>query len=161
MTLARRGTLMPHVVAHLALGLLASSAVAHAQVGPVAPGAANEQPARAARAIPRGTVLGADDIMILGDSMPTTLPLGWVTRRLVQPGEALRPPAIGRSPVVQSGGTVTLRAGTARMSASRSAVALEAGAPGDTIRVRLERAPSIAVIVRDSNTVVPVHPFRP
>jgi flagella basal body P-ring formation protein FlgA len=158
----RRGFLAPsHALARLALGLLACSVVAAAQDAPTVAGGAIEQPARAARAIPRGTILSADDIMILGDSMPRSIPLGWITRRLVQPGEELRPPAIARSPVVQTGAAVTLRVSTARISGTRSAVTLEAGAPGDTIRVRLERAPSVAVIVRDSLTVVPVLPSRP
>jgi len=150
--------LPPQMWVAFAVCLVALGARAEAQQPQAASG---EQPARAARVIPRGTVLSADDIMILGDSIPAVLPLGWVTRRVVQVGEALRPPAIGRSPVVANGAMVNVRTGTARVAAVRIGTALEAGAVGDTIRVRLDRAASISAIVRDSATVVPVTLSRP
>ncbi len=156
---ARAGTVLPpQAWAGLALCLAAFAATAGAQQAQAASG---EQPARAARVIPRGTVLSADDIMFLGDSIPAVLPIGWVTRRVVQVGEALRPPAIGQAPVVHNGSNVQVRAGNARLSVQRFGTALEAGAVGDTIRVRLDRAASIHAIVRDSITVVPVTSSRP
>lgn len=155
----RRGNpLPPHAVAGLALCLASLGSRVDAQQSDSAVG---PQPARAARVLPRGTVLSADDIMVLGDALPAELPLGWVTRRVIQQGEALRAPAIGRAPVVHSGLLVVLRAGDRRISVTRTGTALEDGAPGDTIRVRLDRGATINAIVRDSTTVVPAIPFRP
>lgn len=135
-----------------AAGLALSVALASA-VGAQAP--------RAARLMPRGTVITADDIMVLGDSLPRPLPIGWITRRVVQSGEALRPPAIGRTPVISSGRRVTIQGGNARINISRAGIALADGAPGDTILVRIDRASTIHAIVRDSLTVVPAAPSRP
>lgn len=124
-------------------------------------GAQRDSLPRAARLMPRGTVITAGDIMLLGDSLPRTLPVGWITRRVVQSGEALRPPAIGRAPVILSGTRVTITAGSARVAISRSGTALADGAPGDTIPVRVDRANTISVIVRDSLIVVPLASSRP
>jgi flagella basal body P-ring formation protein FlgA len=148
--LARRGGSLPWVRA-AGLTLCCASLL----------GAQQDSLPRAARLMPRGTVITADDIMVLGDSLPRTLPIGWITRRVVQSGEMLRPPAIGRAPVITSGTRVTITAGTARIAISRSGTALADGAPGDTIPVRVDRASSISAIVRDSLTVVPLASSRP
>ncbi len=120
-----------------------------------------QEPARAARALPRGTVIAAGDVMVLGDSLPRELPIGWITRRVVQVGEPLRPPTIGRTPVVHTGRSVSLVAGTRVLQVVRTALALEDGAPGDTIKVRVDRGAIVTAIVRDSVTVVPAPSSRP
>lgn len=147
-----------------AVGAMAHDAGAQASVPAPRTAArlsAAAQPARAARALPRGTVITPDDIMVLGDTLPAELPLGWVTRRLVQPGEALRAPAVGPAPVVRTGHPVSLVAGSPLVRIVRTGSALEDGARGDTIRVRFHRGATITVVVRDSNTVVPVPSLHP
>ena len=155
MSRRRPSSVSRHAIVGLSFALATLARSAAAQT------AAPDTTPRATRVIPRGSVLTADDIMVVGDSLPQALPLGWVTRRVVQAGEALRPPAIGRAPVVHTGRSVSLIAGTSTVRIVRSGAALEDGAPGDTIRVRFGGGATVAAVVRDSNTVLPVSPIRP
>jgi flagella basal body P-ring formation protein FlgA len=106
----------------------------------------------AARTLPRGTVLGPDDIRS-GSPDPTAWPIGWVTRRVIRAGETLRPPAIGRPPLVRTGSAVSAVGGTGQVRIVRSAIAVGSGARGDTILVRVPRQAAIPAVVVDSSTV--------
>lgn len=106
----------------------------------------------AARTMPRGHVLSPGDLAV-GPVAPSAFPVGWVTKRVVREGEPLRPPAIGRAPVVQAGATVNAVSGTRLVRVVRRAVAVGEGAHGDTILVRVARQAAMPAVVVDSSTV--------
>lgn len=72
-------------------------------LGGLAPLAAQESPV-AAREIPRGVTLAAADVT--GPDAERVV--GWVSRRLIAEGEALRAPAISQPDIVRSGDQVQL-----------------------------------------------------
>lgn len=132
---------------------LTAATIAGALAGAItAPLSAQDGP-RAARTLERGAIISAADIT--GDSVSPAAAalLGAVTRRVVREGELLRPPAVGRPPVVQAGALVRARVRTARIALVRDATVLADGAAGDTVPVRLDRATRVPAIVRDSATV--------
>lgn len=90
----------------------------------------------AARELARDATIARDDIA--GDSTAADSIVGWVARRLIRAGEPLRPPAVGRRPLVTAGSDVTVVATVDGVSVSRGGTAVSAGAMGQRIRVRLD-----------------------
>lgn len=110
----------------------------------------------AARAIPRGTVLTADDIEVRGAASSSRLAprsslVGWTTRRVIAAGEPLRAPAVAPP----AGAAVTAPASTSGSAVSAGqpvavvyrdagvelrlqGVAAQAGAVGARVGVRLD-----------------------
>ncbi len=118
-------------------GLLAGAAVAAAAQAPVA--TASPAPV-AARVIPRGAVLVADDIAPVA-GVPDTgrrVAPGWIARRRIDLGEPLRPPAVVPPMVVQAGDTVLATLRQDGVALTVRAVALGAAAVGDRLAVRLD-----------------------
>ncbi|MEO7966238.1 MAG: flagella basal body P-ring formation protein FlgA, partial [Gemmatimonadaceae bacterium] len=98
----------------------------------------------AARQLPRGTVLTDRDMVVAPDSPSVTVALsgtpvsvGWVTRRLVRVGEALRAPAVAPAPLFSAHHPVRFVVKRAGIQMSIDGVALIAASLGDTIPVRL------------------------
>lgn len=95
--------------------------------------------ARAAHDLARGTTLTAGDIVVDSGAAPTpSLPLGWVTRRIVHTGELLHAPAIAPPQLVRAGTNVTISAATGAVIASREGIAMSGGALGEQVHVRLD-----------------------
>lgn len=98
----------------------------------------------ATRRLPRGTVLSESDISVarvVDWSAHRTADLpsvsGWITRRIIHPGERLREPALAPAPAVKAGDTVLLLAGGPGFRLSITGTATADGAPGRTLAVRL------------------------
>ncbi|MDP1858887.1 MAG: flagellar basal body P-ring formation chaperone FlgA [Gemmatimonadaceae bacterium] len=98
----------------------------------------------ATRRLPRGTVLTERDITVArvahggtAVSGPTDAAAGWITRRVVHAGEALRPPAVGPAPLVRAGQTVEFTYMQGGLRLTLHGVALAAAALGDVVEVRL------------------------
>jgi len=98
----------------------------------------------ATRRLPRGTVLAAGDFTIArvvprsatrGVAAPVAS--GWVTRRIIQAGEVLRPPAVVPAPLVAAGQAVQFTYVLDGLHLTLDGVAPVAGSLGDTIPVRL------------------------
>jgi flagella basal body P-ring formation protein FlgA len=102
----------------------------------------------ATRRLPRGTVLRATDLA------PARVPArvdahgrahadsclvapGWVARRVIQPGEVLRPPAVAPAALVAAGQAVRYTFRHDGLELTLDGVAPVGGALGDTIPVRL------------------------
>lgn len=103
----------------------------------------------AARELPRGAVLAAEDIA--GDTTPQVT--GWVTRRVVKKGEPLREPAVTPAPIVTHGAAVTIRATVEGVTVSRPAIALADGSLGAAVRVRLSSQRTVNAVVTGPATV--------
>ena len=112
----------------------------------------------AARAIPRGTTLTAEDIAYASAATPAqhTLPhgvatlespnraaesndllIGWMTRRMITAGELLRAPAIEAPVVVKSGDDVEVLWRQGGIAVTAHGRATRSAATGDRIVVRL------------------------
>jgi flagella basal body P-ring formation protein FlgA len=135
-----------------ALGLGAASAraqsappLAGAPAPVVRPAASAPHVPQAARDLARDEALARTDIV--GDSVAADSLVGWVARRRISAGEPLRPPAIGRRPVVAAGSEVAVIASVEGGRVARSGTALTAGAIGQRIRVRLEGARIVVATV--------------
>ncbi|MCC7195119.1 MAG: flagellar basal body P-ring formation protein FlgA [Gemmatimonadaceae bacterium] len=100
--------------------------------------AASPSTPQAARDIARGTVLGRADVA--GDSAAADSLAGWVARRRIRMGEALRSPAIGHRALVSPGMEVTVLSSHEGVSVKWTGTALSGGALGERIRVRMEGA---------------------
>lgn len=110
---------------------------------------------RAARTLARGDSLTAADIV--ADSGVTDNPallVGLVTRRVINSGELLRPPGIGKPIAIHAGETVTVRAIAGGVIVSRLGVAMFDAGFGDSVRVRLDMRTAVLGVVRDKSTVV-------
>lgn len=140
-------------LAGLAL-LLAAEAGAQGSAAPL-PG---DSAVVAARMLARGTVLTLDDLVGIDGRSAESLPLGWVTRRIVRAGEPLRPPAIGRAPVLRAGSRVRAVATRGLVRITREGTAIGDGARGDTVLVRFPKQAAVPAIVVDSLTVSLVPP---
>ncbi|MFI5309624.1 MAG: flagellar basal body P-ring formation chaperone FlgA [Gemmatimonadales bacterium] len=109
---------------------------------------------RAAREIPRGTVLSVADVE--GDSAvlagASTL-AGWVTRRVVRQGEPLREPAVAPPQLLQTGTSVVIRATFSGVTVAREGIALSGGSLGQHIRIRLDAQRIITGTVSGPATV--------
>ena len=98
----------------------------------------------ATRRLPRGTVLTERDITVarvahLGTAVsgPTNVAAGWITRRVVHAGEALRAPAVGPAPLVRAGQTVEFIYMQDGLRLTLHGVAVVSAALGDVVDVRL------------------------
>lgn len=96
----------------------------------------------AARELPRGTTLEAEDIdwspsVRWGPPGPDTeIEAGWVTQRRVAAGEALRVPAVARPAVVSSGEPVQAVWSRGGVQLTLRARALGTAAHGERVRIR-------------------------
>jgi flagella basal body P-ring formation protein FlgA len=79
---------------------------------------------------------------------------GWVARRVIQPGEPLRPPAVAPAPMILSGRAVRYSVERAGIQLVLAATSLSAGALGDTIPVRLDARRRVLAIVSGPGHVV-------
>ena len=103
----------------------------------------------AARALPRGAVLKEADIVYRADSTAAKsrpvvgagVAAGWVTRRVISEGEALREPAVGPPPVIEAGDTVQAIWSDGSIELRVAGRAMNTAAAGGrvTVRVDLER----------------------
>ena len=120
----------------------------------------------AARALPRGTVLTAGDIASapapsLG-AVPAESPVaaGWVTRRMVRAGEALRAPAVAPAPLFAANHPVRFVVKRAGFQMSIDGVALVAASLGDTVPVRLGAKRRMTGVVSGPDEVVALDSLR-
>lgn len=108
----------------------------------------------AAHTLARGDTLGPSDILADSSTAAAAAGLvGMIARRVVRTGEPLRPPAIGRPPVIISGQTVTVRAAFGSVIVSRQGTAQSTAALGDSVRVRLDARSTITGIAGANATV--------
>ncbi len=123
---------------------------------PAAGGAqADTTSAVAARRIARGATLSEGDFVAApGTGSRNPVAPGWIARRVIQPGEALRPPAVAPAAVIQSGRAVRYTVERAGIQLVLSATSLSAGALGDTIPVRLDARRRVLAIVSGPGNVV-------
>jgi flagella basal body P-ring formation protein FlgA len=105
-----------------------------------APLAAQGRVPVAARDLPRGHVLTEADVRFAdvpgggGHGGP-----GWVTRRVVRVGEALRRPAVEPAQAVRSGDPVTVRWAGSGVAVALAGTAAKGGAPGERVWVNVGR----------------------
>lgn len=125
-----------------------SAALAFAAVVAVSDPATAQEPSSstvpvAARVIPRGRVLSADDIV----EMPASngerpafrrVAAGWVARRLIAVGEPLREPSVTPPVSVLPGDTVEAIKTASGLTLSLKATAMQPAAIGDRIAVRVD-----------------------
>jgi flagella basal body P-ring formation protein FlgA len=108
----------------------------------------------AARELARGTVIAAEDVatdsVAAADVARIT---GFVTRRVVRKGEALREPAVSPAPLVANGSAVMVRATVEGVTVARSGTALSDASLGSTVRVRLSSQRTVNTIVTGPATV--------
>jgi flagella basal body P-ring formation protein FlgA len=97
----------------------------------------------AARIIPRGRVLSADDIADI-PAGPAERPAarrpaaGWVARRLIAAGEPLREPSVSPPVHLLPGDTVEAVRTTNGLTLALKATALQGAAIGDRVAVRVD-----------------------
>ena len=101
------------------------------------------------RALPRGTVLSADDVMLKrmntsqgGSGLIQELPqvIGKELKRRLDVGEPVRMSQLKAPQVIRKGDRVILEAGTASISVVTTGTALANGQVGDQIQVRNEKS---------------------
>ena len=131
----RRSSLMPSRPHTLGWGTMLVSAIVLAL-----PSGASAQAPVAARDLPRGAVLTAEDVVVSdADTLAGgTDRIGWVTRRVINEGEILREPAVARPQLVKSGDTVDLIWSTGTVQIKARGQATGSGAMGDRVTVRLD-----------------------
>ncbi|MFN8666520.1 MAG: flagellar basal body P-ring formation chaperone FlgA [Gemmatimonadaceae bacterium] len=121
----------------------------------------------ATRRLGRGTVLQASDIARTrvparrdanGYARAEALDVvpGWIARRVIQPGEVLRAPAVAPAPLVAAGQAVRFTYQQDGLELSLDGVAPVAGALGDTIPVRLGARRRLTGIVAGPAHVVAI-----
>ena len=135
---------MKHRLVLALIGIACCAMVAHAQ------NAAQNAGPLAARDIARGVELTAGDIA--GDSAAASR-IGWVTRRVIREGEALKEPAVAPPQLVRAGTEVTVRAETGGVLVTRTGTALSSGSFGDRVRVRIDAQHIITGTVASAATV--------
>lgn len=139
----RRSAAVGRRLARWALGavsalLLSAGAAAAQQAAPTA-----------ARALPRGYTLTAEDLVYAAgapvptdDRQPTAddpVAPGWVTRRAVREGEVLKEPAVSPPPVVRAGEAVQAVWVEGAIEIRIRGTALGTAATGQRVAVRTER----------------------
>jgi flagella basal body P-ring formation protein FlgA len=128
----------------------------------------------AAREIPRGTILTAQDIAWVDTtegadhiaqrvaknstsytarSESTDVVPGWVARRVIRKGERLQRPAVSPPDLVTTGSSVHAVYGEGGVSVSFTATAVGSGPYGDTIVIRTPNRKRIPAVVVAKNTV--------
>ncbi|MCC6928923.1 MAG: flagellar basal body P-ring formation protein FlgA [Gemmatimonadaceae bacterium] len=138
-----------------------------ASVVVASPLAATTEALVATRRLVRGTVLKASDIARTrvrarldanGHARAESLDVtpGWIARRVIQPGEVLRAPAVAPAPLVAAGQAVRFTYQQDGLELSLDGVAPVAGALGDTIPVRLGARRLLSGIVAGPALVVAI-----
>lgn len=146
-TCARLSASSRHRLALFAACLVAA-APARAQEGATA--ATDTTSVVAARDIPRGVALESADISApAGEAGP----VGWIARRVIHAGEALRQPAVAPPPLIRRGSTVEYLVERAGIQLALRGTALTAGALGDTLFVRLDARRRVRGVVTGPGTV--------
>lgn len=132
--------------------VVAMVTVAGLAVGLAVSGAFAQGAPTAARDIPRGTELAADDI-VAAPGAASESRVGWVARRLIRAGEALSVPSVAPPQVVRAGTDVTVRAESGGVVVTRPGTALTSGSLGERVRVRIDPQHIITGIVAAPATV--------
>ncbi|MGH7616775.1 MAG: flagellar basal body P-ring formation chaperone FlgA [Gemmatimonadaceae bacterium] len=132
----------PLLVGALVALLALSAGLARAQ-STIASTEASRRVAVAARLLPRGTVLAADDIIyrdttVRGPVDTSTVVAGWVTRRLIGAGEVLRMPAVERPVVVSANEPVSVEWADRNVMLTLRGVVTRSAALGERVVVRTE-----------------------
>jgi len=94
----------------------------------------------AARTIARGTVLTAQDIShpAAVEQPSSEVAPGWIARRRIAEGEALRAPAVAPPRMVESGQTVRVTYAAGGVELSMRGTALGSAAEGERVLVRID-----------------------
>lgn len=97
----------------------------------------------AARVIPRGRVLTAEDLaerpVVAGERAPARRPgIGWVARRLIGAGEPLREPGVSPPTALLAGDTVRALREAGGVRVALRATALQDAAIGQRVAVRVD-----------------------
>jgi flagella basal body P-ring formation protein FlgA len=97
----------------------------------------------ASRLLPRGTVLGADDIVyrdttVRGPIDTNRVVAGWVTRRTIGSGEVLRVPAVERPAMVSANQPVNVEWADRNVMLTVRGVVTRNAALGERVTVRTE-----------------------
>lgn len=115
----------------------------------------------ATRRLPRGAVLQAGDLQVMrvagglaAARRHTAVHPGWIARRVIQPGEILRPPAVAPAPLVTAGQAVQFTFQQDGLALTLDGVAPVAGSLGDTIPVRLGARRRVTGVVAGPARVV-------
>lgn len=114
-----------------------------------------QQPNRiafAAHAIPRGTVLAADDIEFRSATTAaatgrTEVSPGWVTRRMIAAGEVLRSPAVIAPQVVTANESVQVEWIDGNVRLTMRSVATRNAGVGDRVTVRTDSGKRMDALV--------------
>ena len=92
----------------------------------------------ATRALPRGTVLAADDMAPAAPDAAGAAPLGWTTKRLIAAGEPLRAPAVAPPDAIRSGQPVDVVYSDGAIRLRLKGTALNAAPVGARVAVRID-----------------------
>jgi flagella basal body P-ring formation protein FlgA len=97
----------------------------------------------ATRRLDRGKVIGPNDFTMARVAVRATAngrlaQAGWVTRRVIKPGELLREPAVAPAPLVGAGQTVSYTFRSGGIELTLEGVAMNAGSLGSDVAVRLD-----------------------
>ena len=119
-----------------------------------------QRSAVAAHALARGVVLTDADIQwsdsartLKNSDTSATVAAGWVARRAIQTGEALRAPAVSRPDMVASGDPVDVVYQSDDITLRMKGTAVGNGAAGERIYVRLDNRRRLRAVVTGPNTV--------
>lgn len=105
----------------------------------------------AARIIPRGVVLVAEDIAA---ASRTANRLGWISRRVIHAGESLTEPAVVQPPVIRAGETVQYVVECRGIQLAITGTALSDASMGETLLVRVDAKRRVRAIVAGPGRVV-------
>lgn len=149
-----------------ALPFVGGGALAAQGVAAASPAGDSLEVVVATRRLARGTVLRAGDLSVTrvaaghpGARRHVRVVAGWVTRRVVQPGEILRPPAVAPAPLVAAGAMVQYTYQHDGLALTLPGVAPVAGSLGDTIPVRLGARRRVTGVVTGPARVVALAPL--
>lgn len=138
------------------IAALGVQGVAVAGVAAQAPNAAS-MAAVATRRLERGVVLGDSDITFIPakgvQQRSSFASAGWVTRRVIQPGELLRSPSVVPAPDVRAASPVAVVT-EGNVHIRVSGVAMEDGIVGDTILVSLGTGSRIRARIDEPGRVI-------
>jgi flagella basal body P-ring formation protein FlgA len=116
----------------------------------------------AARALPRGHVLAADDMSASAPASaaaPATAPavpsapVGWTTRRVIAAGEPLRAPAIAPPAAIRGGQPVDVVYADGMITLRLKGTAMNAAALGERVTVRLDARRRVEGVAAAPGTV--------
>jgi flagella basal body P-ring formation protein FlgA len=106
----------------------------------------------AARPIARGAVITDDDIMYVDSTaqlsaMTKGVAAGWVARRVINPGEPLRSPAVQQPVLVSANQPVQLEWTDGTVSLTMRGTATRSGSVGERITVRVDNRRIDGVVI--------------